>query len=127
MLRDGGTPLNVCSEDWALCAEQLARTTASRPGYLESIAFRACRLVVDTGLHAKGWTRELEEYLRRGRLEGATLLGESERVTGMRNVVWKYRGESSIRISPAVARMVSRRSDPPGATLNDAERGGRSS
>ena len=27
-------------------------------GYLQSIAFRACRLVVDTGLHAKRWTRE---------------------------------------------------------------------
>ena len=26
-------------------------------GYLQSIAFRACRLVVDTGLHAKRWTR----------------------------------------------------------------------
>jgi len=29
-----------------------------RLGYLQSIAFRACRLVVDTGLHAKRWTRE---------------------------------------------------------------------
>ena len=28
-----------------------------RLGYLQSIAFRACRLVVDTGLHAKRWTR----------------------------------------------------------------------
>ena len=31
---------------------------AGRLGYLQSIAFRACRLVVDTGLHAKRWTRE---------------------------------------------------------------------
>ena len=29
-----------------------------RLGYLQSLAFRACRLVVDTGLHAKRWTRE---------------------------------------------------------------------
>ena len=38
-----------------------ARTTAirvGRLGYLQSIAFRACRLVVDTGIHAKRWTRE---------------------------------------------------------------------
>ena len=27
-------------------------------GYLQSLAFRACRLVVDTGLHAKRWTRD---------------------------------------------------------------------
>jgi uncharacterized protein (DUF885 family) len=29
-----------------------------RLGYLQSAAFRASRLVVDTGLHAKRWTRE---------------------------------------------------------------------
>jgi uncharacterized protein (DUF885 family) len=30
----------------------------ARLGYLQSVAFRACRLVVDTGLHAKQWTRQ---------------------------------------------------------------------
>ncbi|MES2903557.1 MAG: DUF885 domain-containing protein, partial [Pseudomonadota bacterium] len=56
---------NAYSEGWALYAEQLADELgvyagfeAGRLGYLESIAFRACRLVVDTGLHAKRWTRE---------------------------------------------------------------------
>jgi uncharacterized protein (DUF885 family) len=56
---------NAFSEGWALYAEQLAddlgaydRDPVGRLGYLQSIAFRACRLVVDTGLHAKGWTRE---------------------------------------------------------------------
>ena len=29
-----------------------------RLGYLQSIQFRACRLVVDTGIHAKKWSRE---------------------------------------------------------------------
>jgi len=29
-----------------------------RLGYLQSLAFRACRLVVDTGLHSKKWGRE---------------------------------------------------------------------
>jgi len=29
-----------------------------RLGYLQSAAFRASRLVVDTGIHAKRWTRE---------------------------------------------------------------------
>jgi uncharacterized protein (DUF885 family) len=56
---------NAYSEGWALYAEQLAdelgafeNDAIGRLGYLQSIAFRACRLVVDTGLHAKRWTRE---------------------------------------------------------------------
>lgn len=56
---------NAFSEGWALYAEQLAAELGvydddpvGRLGYLQSIAFRACRLVVDTGLHAKRWTRE---------------------------------------------------------------------
>ncbi|MBL8643868.1 MAG: DUF885 family protein [Rhodospirillaceae bacterium] len=55
---------NAYSEGWALYAEQLAdelgvydQNPVERLGYLQSIAFRACRLVVDTGLHAKRWTR----------------------------------------------------------------------
>jgi uncharacterized protein (DUF885 family) len=56
---------NSYSEGWALYAEQLAaelgvyeNDPVGRLGYLQSIAFRACRLVVDTGLHAKRWTRQ---------------------------------------------------------------------
>jgi uncharacterized protein (DUF885 family) len=56
---------NAYSEGWALYAEQLAdelgayeSDPVARLGYLQSIAFRACRLVVDTGLHAKRWSRE---------------------------------------------------------------------
>lgn len=56
---------NAYSEGWALYAEQLADElgvyegfVVGRLGYLQSIAFRAVRLVVDTGLHAKRWTRE---------------------------------------------------------------------
>jgi uncharacterized protein (DUF885 family) len=56
---------NAFSEGWALYAEQLADELGAyetdrvgRLGYLQSLAFRACRLVVDTGLHAKRWTRE---------------------------------------------------------------------
>jgi uncharacterized protein (DUF885 family) len=56
---------NAYSEGWALYAEQLANELGvydndpfGRLGYLQSIAFRACRLVVDTGLHAKRWTRD---------------------------------------------------------------------
>jgi uncharacterized protein (DUF885 family) len=56
---------NAYSEGWALYAEQLAdefgvydHFEVGRLGYLQSLAFRACRLVVDTGLHAKRWSRE---------------------------------------------------------------------
>jgi uncharacterized protein (DUF885 family) len=56
---------NAYSEGWALYSEQLGDELGcyegdplGRLGYLQSIAFRACRLVVDTGLHAKRWTRE---------------------------------------------------------------------
>ena len=56
---------NAYSEGWALYAEQLADELGvydddpfGRLGYLQSIAFRACRLVVDTGLHARRWTRQ---------------------------------------------------------------------
>jgi uncharacterized protein (DUF885 family) len=56
---------NAYSEGWGLYAEQLAdelgayeNDPVGRLGYLQSIAFRACRLVVDTGVHAKRWTRE---------------------------------------------------------------------
>ena len=55
---------NSYSEGWALYAEQLAdelgvyeEDPLGRLGYLQAMSFRACRLVVDTGLHAKRWTR----------------------------------------------------------------------
>ena len=56
---------NAFSEGWALYAEQLADELGvyegfevGRLGYLQSLAFRAIRLIVDTGLHHKRWTRE---------------------------------------------------------------------
>ena len=56
---------NAYSEGWALYAQQLAdelgayqNDPVGQVGYLQAIAFRACRLVVDTGIHAKRWTRE---------------------------------------------------------------------
>jgi uncharacterized protein (DUF885 family) len=52
-------------EGWGLYAEQLAdemRAYADDPigqiGYLQSLMFRSARLVVDTGIHDKRWSRE---------------------------------------------------------------------
>ena len=52
------------SEGWALYAERLSdelglySNDASRMGMLSNAAWRACRLIVDSGLHAFGWERE---------------------------------------------------------------------
>ena len=56
---------NAFTEGWALYAETLGDELGAyegdpvgQLGYLQSIAFRACRMVVDTGLHAKRWSRD---------------------------------------------------------------------
>jgi len=60
-----GYGFSAFSEGWALYAEQLAGELGvyednpeGRLGYLQSMAFRAARLVVDTGIHHKRWTRD---------------------------------------------------------------------
>ncbi len=67
-----GTPLlmkvlgfSAYSEGWALYSEQLAdemgvyeNNPVGQIGYLQSLMFRATRLVVDSGMHAKRWSRE---------------------------------------------------------------------
>ncbi len=56
---------SAITEGWALYAERLAAESGwyegdieGRLGQLDSALFRARRLVVDTGLHAKRWTRQ---------------------------------------------------------------------
>lgn len=56
---------NAYSEGWGLYAEQIADEVGvyadnplGRLGYLQSMNFRASRLVADTGLHHKRWTME---------------------------------------------------------------------
>lgn len=61
----GGAGFSANTEGWALYAEQLCDEMGvydsdplGRLGLLQSLLFRAARCVVDTGLHAKGWSRE---------------------------------------------------------------------
>ena len=63
-IRAFGT-ISAITEGWALYAEQLAAESGwyegdpqGLLGQLESALFRARRLVVDTGLHSKRWTRQ---------------------------------------------------------------------
>jgi uncharacterized protein (DUF885 family) len=56
---------NAFIEGWALYSEQLCDESGlykddpfGQIGYLQAQQFRACRLVVDTGIHAMKWTRE---------------------------------------------------------------------
>jgi uncharacterized protein (DUF885 family) len=56
---------NAYTEGWALYSEQLVDELGfyendpfGRLGMFQALRFRAARLVTDTGLHAKGWSRE---------------------------------------------------------------------
>ena len=80
----GGIAYN---EGWALYAETLGfelglyRDPLSRFGHLRWQAFRAARLVVDTGLHAKGWGREqaIEFMVERTGFERGFVASEVDR------------------------------------------------
>ncbi|HXA37612.1 MAG TPA: DUF885 family protein [Phenylobacterium sp.] len=65
IIRRTGGGFSAFTEGWALYAEQLAQELGANDfdplgeaGYLQSLLFRAARLVTDTGIHAKRWTRE---------------------------------------------------------------------
>ena len=65
LIRKAGGGFSANTEGWALYAENLVDEMGmydadplGRFGMLQSELFRAARCVVDTGLHAKGWSRE---------------------------------------------------------------------
>ncbi|MDG2005322.1 MAG: DUF885 domain-containing protein [Novosphingobium sp.] len=79
---------NAFSEGWALYAQQLADELgayegdpAGQLGYLQSLAFRACRMVADTGLHAKDWSREqaIDFFVTRNGNKPETMTSEVDR------------------------------------------------
>ncbi len=79
---------NAYSEGWALYAEQLAdelgmydADPAGRLGYLMGMSWRAVRLVVDTGIHAMGWSRDkaLAEFVAATGLPRSNAVSEVDR------------------------------------------------
>ena len=91
LYRRFGYGTSAFSEGWALYAERLALEVglAENPydelGILQSEIFRAVRLVVDTGMHYKRWTREeAMEYMKAN-----TGMSDTEvRVEIERYIVW---------------------------------------
>jgi len=74
-------------EGWALYAEQLGKEVGfyqdpvSDYGRLSSELFRAVRLVVDTGIHSKGWSREqvVDFFRKSGAVDEPTIQSETDR------------------------------------------------
>ena len=91
------------TEGWALYAERLAdemhlySSDLDRIGMLSFDAWRAARLVVDTGLHARGWTRAQAEAF----LLEHTALAEAN----VRNEVDRYIGDPAQALAYKVGQL----------------------
>jgi len=78
---------NAYVEGWALYAEQLGKEVGfyqdpvSDYGRLSSELFRAVRLVVDTGIHSKGWSRDqvVEFFRKSGAIDEPSIQSETDR------------------------------------------------
>jgi uncharacterized protein (DUF885 family) len=74
-------------EGWALYAEQLGKEVGfyqdpvSDYGRLSSELFRAVRLVVDTGIHSEGWSRDqvVDFFRKSGAVDEPTIQSETDR------------------------------------------------
>jgi uncharacterized protein (DUF885 family) len=90
--------LTVFAEGWGLYAEQLAEemglysNTESLLGELATSLMRAARLVVDTGLHALGWSRRraLEFMIAHVPMPEPFLANEIDRYIGMPGQALSY-------------------------------------
>ncbi len=85
--RQHGLGFNAYIEGWALYAEQLGKEVGfyqdpfSDYGRLSSELFRAVRLVVDTGIHSQGWSRDqVVDFMRKsGAVDEPTIQSETDR------------------------------------------------
>lgn len=83
--------LAAFNEGWALYTERLAdelglySSDLTRVGMLSADSMRACRLVVDTGMHALGWTRDqaIDYMLANSPMTRRQVEGEIDRYLGM--------------------------------------------
>jgi uncharacterized protein (DUF885 family) len=82
-----GLGFNAYVEGWALYAEELGKEVGfyqdpvSDYGRLSSELFRAVRLVVDTGIHADGWSRDqvVDFFRKSGAVDEPTIQSETDR------------------------------------------------
>lgn len=106
-------------EGWALYTERLAdemglyRTDLDRLGMLAADAWRACRLVVDTGLHALGWTRQqaIDFMVEHAPVNRDEIVVEIDRYIGMpaqalaykvgQREIMRLRAEAKATLGPA--------------------------
>ena len=82
-----GLGFNAYIEGWALYAEELGKEVGfyqdpvSDYGRLSSELFRAVRLMVDTGIHSKGWSREqvVDFFRKSGAIDEPSIQSETDR------------------------------------------------
>ncbi len=86
-------------EGWALYTERLAdemglyETDLDRLGMLAADSWRACRLVVDTGLHAMGWSRQqaIDFMVAHAPVNHDEIITEIDRYIGMPGQALAYK------------------------------------
>jgi uncharacterized protein (DUF885 family) len=97
--------LSAYTEGWALYAEELGKEIGfykdpvSDYGRLSSELFRAVRLVVDTGIHDKGWTRDqVIAYMRENDVNPVLAQTETDRYIAWPGQALAYKmGQLKIR------------------------------
>ena len=85
--RTHGLGFSAYTEGWALYAEQLGKEVGfyqdpvSDYGRLSSELFRAVRLVVDTGIHSKNWSRQqvVDFFRKSGAIDEPLIQSETDR------------------------------------------------